>query len=69
VAGEKSGLKAADLVPQVRATILRPEVSGTRNNQEGLTTAGLNKLWKNAPPPITTPALGAPPLLNQEGSY
>jgi hypothetical protein len=31
--------------------------------------AGLSRLGKNAPPQITTPALGAPPLLNQEGSF
>ena len=29
---------------------------------------GLNRLRKNAPPRITTPAQ-APPLLNQEGSF
>ena len=31
-------------------------------------SGGLNGRLKNSPPQITTPALNAPPLLNQEGS-
>jgi hypothetical protein len=30
-------------------------------------SSGLNRLRKNSPARITTPSLGAPPLLNQEG--
>jgi hypothetical protein len=40
-----------------------------RGRAERTGRAGLYRLRKSADLQITTPALGAPPLLNQEGSF